>query len=213
MCTLVLATVAAPQEAPDSPPTSSSRAHKPASSVKPAGPDSGSIADSVYHNAFFGFTYKLPYGWVDRTDDMREGEQPGKAMLLLAAFERPPEATGDTVNSAVVITAESVSSYPGLKTAADYFDPLTELTTSKGFKVVNEAYEISVGNRKLVRADFSKQLGTLAMQQSSLVLIEKSYVVSFTLIGGNADEVDALIENLGFGVARNPASAKSPGRK
>jgi len=32
-----------------------------------------------------------------------------------------------------------------LKTAADYFGPLTELTTSKGFTVVNQPYLFTVG--------------------------------------------------------------------
>jgi hypothetical protein len=210
---LLLAAGLAAQQSPDSAPTSSSRAHKPAARLRLAGPDAGVMADGVYRNSFFGFSYKVPYGWVDRTDDMREGEQSGKAMLLLAIFERPPDATGDTVNSAVVITAENVSSYPGLKTAADYFAPLTELTTSKGFKVVNEPYESSAGAKQLVRSDFSKQLGTLTMQQSSLVLVEKSYVISFTLIGGSGDEVDSLIENLGFGVSRNSGLTKSSDHK
>jgi hypothetical protein len=209
---LLLATAAAAQQIPDSA-TSSSRVHKPAARLKPAGPSDGVIADGVYHNAFFGFSCKVPYGWVDRTSEMREDEQPGKALLLLATFERPPDATGNTVNSAVIITAESVASYPGLKTAVDYFGPLTELTNSKGFKVVNEPYTFASGAKQLVRGDFSKQIGTLTMQQSSLVLVEKSYVVSFTFIAGNDGEINSLIENLAFGPTRNPDAGKIPAKK
>ncbi len=210
---LLLATSLAAQQSPDSAPTSSSRAHKPAVRLRLAGPNDGVLADGVYHNAFFAFSYKVPYGWVDRSADMREDEQPGKALLLLATFERPPDATGDTVNSAVIVTAETVSSYPGLKTATDYFGPLTELTTSKGFKVVNEPYTFPVGAKQLIRGDFGKQLGTLTMQQSSLVLVEKSYVVSFTFIADKDDEINALIENLSFGAARSPEAAKIPAKK
>ena len=53
-------------------------------------------------------------------------------------FERPPGAPGDTINSAVVIVAESLADYHGIKTAADYFGPITELTEQRGFKVENE---------------------------------------------------------------------------
>jgi len=210
---LLLAASLAAQQSPDSAPTSSSRAHKPAARLRPAGPSDGVLADGVYHNAFFGFSCKLPYGWVDRSADMRADDQPGKALLLFAIFERPPEATGDTVNSAVIITAESASSYPGLRTAADYFGPLTELATSKGFKLVNEPYAFPVGAKQLVRGDFSKQLGTLTMQQSSLVLVEKGYVVSFTFIAGNDDEINSLIEDLSFGATRKPDPAKIPAKK
>ena len=164
--------------------------------------------DGVYRNPFFGFSYKAPYGWVDRTQDMQQGGEPGKSMVLLAMFERPPEAAGDTVNSAVVIAAESVALYPGLKTTADYFAPLTELTTSKGFKVVNEPYEYSVGTKPLVRGDFSKEMGKLTMYQASLVALQKGYVLSFSFVAGSSEEVDQLIEKLVFAVPRAAVAPK-----
>src|SRR5207253_11289040 len=66
-----------------------------------------------------------------RSSDLQDSSG-SKSLVLLSAFERPPEAAGDTVNSAVLIAAESVSSYPGLKAAEDYFRPLTEVATSRG---------------------------------------------------------------------------------
>jgi hypothetical protein len=175
----------------------------------PPAPDPGAITNSVYRNTAFGFTYKLPFGWVDRTKEMSEdSSDPKKSSLLLAVFERPPEAAGDTVNSAVVVAAEAASTYPGLRTAEQYFDPLTELTKSKGLKAVNEPYDYPVGARQLVRGDFSKPLGNLTMHQSTLVMMEKGYVVSFTFIGGSEDEVDELLEDLSFGGKATPVPHK-----
>src|SRR5579862_5784745 len=130
--------------------------------------DPGAISGDTYRNPTFGFTYKIPFGWVDRTKEMAEDDStdPPKSSLLLATFERPPEATGESVNSAVVIAAEPTSSYPGLRTAEQYFDPLTAVTKSKGLAVVNEPYEFQVGTMQLVRGDFSKPLGNLTMHQS-----------------------------------------------
>jgi hypothetical protein len=159
--------------------------------------DPGRLDGDTYHNAAFGFRYKLSFGWVDRSDQMRE-ESSEKSLLLLAAFERPPEAAGDSVNSAVVITAENVSVYPGLKAAADYFAPLTEVTDSKGFHVVNQPYYFEVGSKQVVRGDFSKQIDKRTMYQSSLVMLDKGYVVSFTFLGGSQDEVAELITHLNF---------------
>ena len=70
----------------------------------------------IFRNTTFGFRYQIPYGWVNRTKEMQEGNEAAKGGVLLAVFERPPEATGDTVNSAVVIASESAATYPGLKT-------------------------------------------------------------------------------------------------
>jgi hypothetical protein len=198
--------VATPQAVSSARQSSSKSSIKSSASDKTSTPDLGTVADSTYRNTFFGFSYKIPFGWVERTEDMRDDAEEGKSLVLLAVFERPPEATGNTVNSAVVIAAESLSAYPGLKTAADYFGPLTEVTLSQGFKVVNEPFDFSGGANQLVRGDFSKEVGTLTMHQSSVVLLKKGYVVSFTVIGGSEDEVDELLEKLSF-------SAGSPSRK
>lgn len=167
--------------------------------VKALPPAVNAAAAPSYRNAEFAFTFKIPYAWVERTKAMQnDASDPARSRLLLAVFERPPEVTGDTVNSAVIITAESAASYPGLKTAADYMGPLTELTTSKGFKVTQQPYEFSMGATRLVRSDFAKEMGKLTMHQSSLAFLRKGFVVSFTFIGGSEDEVDELVEKLSF---------------
>ncbi|MBZ5721760.1 MAG: hypothetical protein LAO03_15385 [Acidobacteriia bacterium] len=174
-----------------------------AKSHTPAAPDAGSIAGGVYHNSFFGFSYAIPYGWVDRTQEMQEGSESGKSMALLSLFERPPEATEGNVNPAVVIAAESVDSYPGLTSAVQYFGPLTEVTLEGGFEVASGPDDFTVGSKQLQRGDYTKKVGTQTMYQASLVTLAKGYVVSFTFIGATKDEVDRLIENLSFGAKKS----------
>jgi hypothetical protein len=192
----ILVLTALPVTAQHAPGQSSSSKPHPHFSAPPA---AGEVREGVYRNPAFRFTYKLPFGWVERTDQMRQDSAAPQSLLLLSAFERPPEAAGDAVNSAVLIAGESVSSYPGLKTAADYFGPLTEVATSQGFKVANEPYEVELGARRLVRSDFSKELGKLTMHQASLVTRERGYLLSFTFIGNSEDEVEQLIAGLQFG--------------
>jgi hypothetical protein len=199
---------------------------------KPAASEPSPKEDpQLYRNTTFGFRYQIPYSWVDRTKQMKEGEKSGKAELLLAVFERPPEVAGDSVNSAVVIAAESVASYPGLKKAEEYLGPLTELVTAKGFKVDGEPYELEVESRQLLRADFVKTLdagtngagtngvgtnnvGTnnekLSMHQCTLILMAKGQIVSFTFIASSDDALDDLMDGLHFGaVGQSPASTQS----
>ena len=166
----------------------------------------GEITNSVYKNGFFGFSYRIRYGWVDRTDEMRDSSsEPAKSTVLLAIFERPPLATGSTVNSSVVIAAESVSSYPGLKKAAQYFGPVSEVTEAKGLKPVNEPYEFPVDGEPIVRQDFIKQISNVGMHQSTLAMLFRGFVLSFTFIGNSDEEVQQMIEWLRFGVPSKPA--------
>ena len=178
------------------------------SSETSAAPDPGETSNGVYRNPFFGFSYRIRYGWVDRTDEMREAStDPSKATVLLSIFERPPQAAGNTVNSSVVIAAESTSSYPGLKNAAQYFGPISEVTEAKGMKPVNEPYEFPVDGKPIVRRDFIKQINSVGMHQSTLAMLLRGYVLSFTFIGSSDEEVQSMIEWLRMG---NPAkSAKS----
>jgi hypothetical protein len=202
VCVFSLGVILSAQQTPKAPASSKSPGISDAT-------DPGSITGSTYRNSSFGFAYKLPFGWVDRTHEMSDtADDAAKGMVLLAAFERPPEAKGDTVNSAVVIAAEAVSRYPGLQNAEHYFGPLTELTKSKEFTVINPPYDFAVGTKQLVRGDFSKDLGKLSMRQSTLVMIDKGYVVSFTFIGGTEDEVDELVEGLSFNLKRAPTPHK-----
>jgi hypothetical protein len=187
----------------------------------------GPLVDQVLKCPKFGFTYRVIFGWVDRTANMQQDEslpdestsksskatspaadQPMPASsdsskTLLAVFERPPAAPGETINSAVVIAAEPLANYHGIKTAADYFSPITELAEQRGFKVVNEPHVFALGAKQLVRGDYSKEHGKLTMWQSSLVMIEKGYIVSFTFIGGSEDEVNDLISDLVFSGTRS----------
>src|SRR5579872_1212755 len=99
-------------------------------------PDSGNVKAGVYRNAGFGFSCKIPSGWVLRTEEMNSPDaeesqtapDSGQAQrVLLAAFSRPPAARGEDVNSSILIAAESAAAYPGLKDAAQYFGPVMEI--------------------------------------------------------------------------------------
>jgi hypothetical protein len=175
----------------------------------------GETVNGIYRNAEFGFTYRVPVGWVDRTEEMRKDSgDAAKSTVFLAVFEHPPEATTNDINSAVVIAAESVSSYPGLKNAAQYFGPLGEVTASRGLTAVNEPYEFPVDGKPVARRDYTKQMGSLSMHQSTLAMLSRGYVLSFTFIGSNDDEVQRLFEWLKIGnsakSAKNSPKASQP---
>ncbi len=183
---------------------------------KPTAAPKPSEDAQLFRSPTFGFRYEIPYGWVDRTKDMREqqaAEKPdakdandkaaASGEVLLAVFERPPDAAGETINSAVVIAAESAAAYPGLKRAEDYLGPLTELATAKGFKAEGDPSMVEIDGRQLVRADFSNPLNNkLTMRQTTLVLLTKRQLVSFTFIAGTEDELDDLVDRLHFTAAK-----------
>ncbi len=200
------------QSSPSSPSSKQVTKHPPNSPL-----DSGTVSNSIYRNPAFGFTCKIPAAWVLRTEEMNarkaagviagEGKaatdgktgKVGKAgRVLLAAFSRPPMAHGEDVNASILIAAEPASAYPGLRDAAQYFGPLTEVAKAQGFEVNEEPYEFVIGAKTVVRSDFEKNVGTRVMHQSTLVILAHGYAVSFTFIGGTDDEVEELVQGLRF---------------
>ena len=171
----------------------------------PRNPPAQPTADAqLYRNPTFNFRYRIPYGWVDRTKEMQEGNDAAKGEVLLAVFERPPQAAGDTVNSAVIIAAEKAS--PGLKKPENYLGTLTETATAQGFKPEGDPSEMEIDSQRLVRADFSKAMtDKLTMHQSTLVLLAKGQIVSFTFIAGSHEDVKQALEGLNFTAKVAPA--------
>jgi hypothetical protein len=208
----------APQSSSSSSSSSSSKPARKSASSANSLLDSGTVSNSVYRNPAFGFTCKIPAEWVLRTEEMNarddEGAKAdngktaagGKAeRVLLAAFSRPPLARAGDVNASIVIAAESVAAYPGLKDAAQYFGPVGEVAQAQGFDVVEQPYEFVIGKKTVVRGDFQKDVGSRVMRQSTLVVLARGYAVSFTFIGGTEDEVEELVQGLSFGAAAKPA--------
>jgi hypothetical protein len=204
-----------PTQSPSSSSSSSTKHVKKPAAPTESGIDSGTVANSVYTNKTLALSCKIPPGWVLRTDELNAREEEKKerdaaaqppstpassagAKVLLAAFSRPPEARAEDVNASIVIAAESAASYPGLKEAAQYFFPLTEVAKAQGFTADEDPYEIVIGTKTLVRGDFRKNVGSRVMRQSTLAILSHGYAVSITVIGGTDDEVEDLVDGLTF---------------
>ena len=191
--------------------------------AKPSLPDCDPLAGQILRCPKLGFSYKVPFGWVDRTEDMQEsasaaatksekdGNQANAAetgKTLLAVFERPPGTSGESPNSAVIIAVELRSAYPQAKIAADYFGPISEIAEQRGFKMDGDPYSFRVGARQVVRGDFSGGVGKNPIRQTSLVLLERNFILSFTFLASSEDEIDSLIENLSFVSSQRRPSPK-----
>ncbi len=165
-------------------------------------------ATHLYRNRTYAITCKVPAGWVLRTAQMQPSDSTTN-QVLLAAFERPPEAAGPAPASTILIATEAQSNYPAVKTAEDYFAPLTEVVTAKGFQAVNDPYPFKVGTQAVTREDFTReQKDRPTTYQSTLVTLAHSQIVSFTFLAASEDEVDDLIGNLSFSLNAAPKIAR-----
>ncbi|HXZ40007.1 MAG TPA: hypothetical protein VEG68_04655, partial [Terriglobales bacterium] len=82
-----------------------------------------------------------------------------------------------------------------------------------GLKPVNEPYEFPVDGKPIVRQDFIKQISNIGMHQSTLAMLIKGYVLSFTFIGNSDEEVQGLIEWLKIGTPAKSAKSSPKSSK
>ncbi len=192
---LTIAAAAYGQTAPV-PPGKPSTVSKPTRKGTPARPDEGGVAGGVYTEKFFNLSCTIPQGWLVKTASMRESLPADEnSVLLLSAFAKDAPAPRE-VNSSLTITAESLAAYPEVKTAADYFDSLTELVRSKGFTVLNEPAEIEVGGITFVRGDFQKDQADGSTYQATMVAIRNGYILAVTAISGKDEDLTPLLNRV-----------------
>src|SRR6516165_6408217 len=156
------------------------------------GPDKSSSSSSKHPKGSSARVVQTDSQTESKSKSSTQGSQDDRGeggRVLLAAFSRPPDARGEDVNASIVIAAEPVTAYPGLKEAAQYFGPLTEVAKAQGFIVDGEAYEIEIGVKIVVRGDFHKDVASRVMRQSTLAFLAQGHAVSVTVIGGTEDEV------------------------
>lgn len=182
--------------APAAAPTSSPKQVKPKAAGKQILPDEGSVTDGTYTEKFFNLSCAVPSGWVVKTASMREGLAGQEtSILLLSTFAKESPAAGE-VNPSLTITAESLSAYPEVKTAADYFEALSQVVTGKGFAVLNEPAEIEIGGVTFLRGDFQKEQNGITTYQASMIAIRKDYILAITAISGNEEELTPLLNRI-----------------
>ena len=178
-------------------------------------PRSGSLTDTTYRNAFFGFTLQFPAGWSVASSETEEhlraigssavaGEDP----LLKAAVETAqpiqlptltehPVGAAVAFNSSLAVVAESVSHAPGIQTGADYLfhmDALLERSPIP-YQPLGEVGEVDFDSHSFSRRDFliSNQP---SIRQTYFVAREGDYVLAFIVTAQDEATIDSLVEVL-----------------
>jgi hypothetical protein len=199
-CCTALAQTAPLSGANTNPAQGSSKPAQPKAAAKPKAaqgrPDEGTLTSGAYSEKFFSLSYTVPEKWFVKTEEMRQGlAGQENAVLLLSVFAKDKPDSG-RITSSVTISAESMASYPDVKSAEEYFDELSQVVTSKGFAVLNAPAAIEMGGVNFVRGDFQKQQGDTTAYQATMVALRKGHFLSVTAIAGNQEELTPLLNRV-----------------
>ena len=177
-------------------------------------PNDGTLTDSAYENAYFGFSLPLPAGWSVATPQAEEhllevGRKTmedadpllqagieaarAKSFQLLTVSEHPVGAAV-AFNPMIIVAAESVAHAPGIETGTDYLFHLGAVleNSSIPFQPRGETSALDLGGRPFHRRDFEISPPS-GITQSYLFAREGEYALGFILTARDETELERLL--------------------
>lgn len=156
--------------------------------AKTANPAAGAVKAGVYHNDFFGFDYKLPAGFEDRTAIMpKEG---GGISYGLLRVSEPKQIS--RYASSVTLFADDAG-YWRSKDGAEYLARVTP-RMRKSSDVVGKMTWFDLGGHRFYRQDYSRR--GVYVRQTILATVMKGYVLSIALNANDPQGIDELVAGL-----------------
>jgi|GEM_PF-4038499 len=158
-------------------------AQQPAKSTK-ANPADGAVTAGVYHNNYFGFEYKLPAGFEDRTALMPKTGGGITYGLLHASEPKQPTRYA----SSVTMFADDANEWK-VKDGAQYLDKFSP-QMQRSSDLVGKMTSFSLGGHTFYRQDYSRR--GVAARQTVVATVMKGYVLSAVLNASDAARIEAL---------------------
>jgi hypothetical protein len=151
-------------------------------------PADGAVQAGVYHNNYFGFDYKLPAGFEDRTAIMpRDG---GGISYGLLHVSEPKQAS--RYSSSVTFFADDAGHWKS-KDGAEYLARVTP-QMQKASDAVGKMTSFEIGGHRFYRQDFSRR--RYYVRQTIVATVMKGYVLSAALNANDPQGIDELIAGL-----------------
>ena len=163
----------------------------------------GSTTDgNRYQSDYFDFTYSLPDGLVEGTEQYRSGIRalPGAhpnpdTFILLHADERA-NGSADPIGG-ITIMVDRLSRYPKGATEKDYIHHLvTKAMTDKGDELLQEGEEVIVSGKKFFRADYKVNSHPMSGYQTVMLTFQKGFALSWTFFAQSKTEVDSMTSSV-----------------
>jgi hypothetical protein len=173
-------------------------------------PDVGRVEGNKYTSAYFGFTYRIPEGWVVRGTG---GKAPGVGGNLLLTMKR---ASGDALSSVMVTATELPTEYRNdvSRYLADRYR--VNQAASSGVKINgwslgrssnkgNDPELVNVAERSYYRVE----IGSASVSRTVMATLEKGYVLIFEIVSParNADQAARELVDSMYAVTFGTATA------
>jgi hypothetical protein len=172
----------------------------------------GSTTDGRrYHSDYFDFTYSLPDGLVERTEQYRShiralpGPHPDPNTFILLVADERVEGGADPIGS-IIVTVDRLSRYTMGPRAKDYtkgamekeyiHDLVTKVWTDAGDDLLQEGQEVNVSGKKFFRADYKVNSHPMSGYRTEMITFQKGFALLWTFFAQSKAEVDSMASSM-----------------
>jgi hypothetical protein len=172
----------------------------------------GSTTDGRrYHSDYFDFTYSLPDGFVEKTEQYRSrvrafpGLHPDPNTFILLVADERVEGGADPTRS-IMVTVDRLSRYTMGPRAKDYtkgalekeyiHDLVTKAWTDAGDDLLQEGQEVNVSGKKFFRADYKVNGHPMRGYRTEMITFQKGFALLWAFFAQSKAEVDSMASSM-----------------
>jgi hypothetical protein len=155
-----------------------------------------------YHSDYFDFTYSLPDGFVEGTEQYRQGVlklpnvHPNADTFILFHCDKRPTPSADPT-AGITVMADRLSRYPKGATEKDYLHHfVTQSLKDNGDDLLQEGEEIDVSGKQFFRADYKINGHPMSGYQTVILTFQRGFALSWTFIARSKADVDSMLTSM-----------------
>ncbi|HZQ91482.1 MAG TPA: hypothetical protein VFA60_06795 [Terriglobales bacterium] len=176
--------------------------------VRTVSPEAGATTTGhTYTNRYFGFSYTTPQNWVwagnEEMTAMRESTRRQTEQLLGAEQGRAAVsgshflalATSTPAGESVLVSAESLTQYPEVKTGADYLANMLD-NMGEAFEPLGDVQQVALAGRGFWRQRTRQKVGDGFVFHALTVTVVNHHALSFDCVGVSEAQLEEALETL-----------------
>jgi hypothetical protein len=153
-------------------------------------PEGGRVANNVYRNDYFGLTYPLPSGWMEKYS----GPPPSDSGYYVLAQIRPAETFKKTSRGSILIAAQDL--FFTLTPARNALELInyTKDNLNTGYKVEDAPTLVTIANHSFVRFDYVSPVAELHWHVLATQI--RCHMVQFVFTSRDTQFMEILIQEM-----------------
>jgi len=153
-------------------------------------PESGKVAESAYHNDYFGLRYALHPGWLEKY----AGPPPSDSGYYVLAQLRPADTSKGATRGSLLIVAQDLFFTPAPASNAPELINYAQSHLPADYKVERPPTEIRVAGHSFVRFDYGSPVAEF--HWSVLATQVRCHVLEFVFNSRDSKLVENLVQDL-----------------